>query len=81
MCVNFFIPNLKNLLQFLLNQNYFKLLNLEDEEGKTTSGIISKILEVFLNNKVFQKLHKMKLDRNVDFAEILRDIFQKGFEK
>ena len=31
-----------------------KLLNLEDEEGKTTSGIISEILEVNLNNKVFQ---------------------------
>ena len=65
----------------LSKELYRKLLNLEDEEGKTTSGIISEILEVFLNNKVFQKLHKMKLERNVDFAEILRDIFQKGLEK
>jgi len=57
---------------------YRKLLNLEDEEGKTTSGIISEILEIFLNNVVFQKLHKMKLEKNADFSEILQEIFQKG---
>ena len=60
---------------------YRKLLSLEDEEGKTTSGIISEILEVFLNNRVYPKLHKMKSDKNTDFAVILRDIFQKGLEK
>lgn len=65
----------------LSKELYRKLLNLEDEEGKTTSGIISEILVVFLNNKIFQKLHKMKLERNVDFAELLRDIFRKGLEE
>ena len=65
----------------LSKELYRKLLNLEDEEGKTTSGIISEILEVFLNNKMFQKLHKRKLEKNIDFAEILQEIFQKGLEK
>ncbi|MCP6718670.1 MAG: hypothetical protein KJI71_00375 [Patescibacteria group bacterium] len=65
----------------LSKELYRKLLNLEDEEGKTTSGIISEILEVFLNNNIYQKLHKMKTEGNVDFVEILRDIFQKGLEK
>lgn len=65
----------------LSKELYRKLLNLEDEEGKTTSGIISEILEVFLSNKVFPKLHKMKLEKNTAFAEILREIFQKGLEK
>jgi len=75
------VDKLPGFSMSLSKELYRKLLNLEDEEGKTTSGIISEILEVFLNNKVFQKLHKMKLERNVDFAEILRDIFQKGLEK
>lgn len=45
---------------------YRKLLKLEDEEGKTTSGVISEILEVFLNNKTIQTLYKMKLEKKVD---------------
>lgn len=65
----------------LSKELYRKLLNLEDEEGKTTSGIISEILEVFLNNKVFLKLHKMKLEKNLDFAKIIKEIFQKGLEE
>lgn len=65
----------------LSKELYRKLLNLEDEEGKTTSGIISEILEVFLNNKVFLKLHKMKLEKNIAFAKIVQEIFQKGLEE
>ncbi|GAH02466.1 unnamed protein product [marine sediment metagenome] len=57
-----------------------KIPSLEDEEGKTTSGIISEILEIFLNNEMYQKLHKMKLEKKFDFVEIIQEIFQKGFD-
>ncbi len=65
----------------LSKELYRKLLKLEDEEGKTTSGIISEILEIFLNNKVFQKLHEMKIEKDIDFAKNLQVIFQRGLEE
>ncbi|MFX1298506.1 MAG: hypothetical protein ACFFD2_27070 [Promethearchaeota archaeon] len=51
---------------------------MKNEERKTTSGEISAILEVLLSNKIFQTLYKMKMEKKVDFAEILQDIFQNG---
>ena len=59
---------------------YRKVLNLEDDESKTTSGIISEILEVCLNKKMYSQLFKMKKEKNVSFADILNEILQKGLQ-
>ncbi len=59
---------------------YDKVRKLGKNESKKTSRVISEILEASLERDTFDKLFKIKEDKNISFSDLIREVISKGLK-